>query len=161
MVSLRTSRQSGVTLIEVIIAVGIITVMLVAVGLSVTAYMSARSELLSDAKSLYLAEEGYEFLRLLREEDWTTLSSLTVGTTYYFDIATTTIALGGAAEVIDDEYYRSFVLQNVYRDGSDDITASTTAGATLDADTLHATVSVFGPTGTTSLEAIIANIHAI
>lgn len=155
------TRQSGITLIEVLIAISIITAMLVAVGLSVTAYVDARADLLDDMKAVYLAEEGYEVLRALRDEDWNTLDTLSLDTTYYFDLATTTLAVGGTPEVIDGSFTRSFALREVYRDSDDDITASTTTGATVDTEILEVEVTVVGPTGTTSMKSLLSNINAI
>ena len=130
-------------------------------GISVNTFVDARRALLNDTKSLYLAEEGYETLRALRDDDWNTLDALIIGTTYYLDVATTTIAVSGTPEVIDGEFYRSFVFNDVYRDADDDVTASTTPGATVDPEILEVTVSVFGPSGTSSLTALLTNLHAI
>lgn len=157
----KSSSELGVTLVEVMMAISIVAAMVVAVGLSVTTYVTARSELLVNLKTVYLAEEGHELLRALRDEDWNNLDSLTIGNQYYFDISTTTISTSVTQEVIDFDYYRSFVLAEVYRDGDDDITSSTTPGATVDTELFEAKVSVFGPVGTTTFTSIIANIHAI
>ena len=156
-------RQKGVTLIEVLIAISIISTIVIAVGFSVNTFVDARTNLLHNTRAVYLAEEGYEIIRALRDDSWSTLDALTLSDTHYLDVATSTIAFSGTQEVIDGLYYRSFVLSEVYRDGSsgDDITASTTAGATVDADMVEVTVSVFGPTGTTSLTAILSNLYAI
>ena len=153
--------QQGITLIEVLAALSIIAVMVVVIGFSVTSFVDARSELLNNTKAVYLAEEGYEILRALRNDDWSIIDALVIGDTNYFAVATTTIAVSGTPEVIDGEFYRSFKLSSVYRDGDDDITDSTTPGAVVDTEILEVTVSVFGPTGTTSLTAILSNIFAI
>ncbi len=157
---LKQLRQSGVSLIEVMVAVSIIASMLGVVGFSVQSYVNARANLVNDMKALYLAEEGYEILRALRDDDWTTLSDLTIGSTYYLSVSTTTIATTTTQEIIDGEFYRSFVLDEVYRDGDDDVTVSTTPGATVDPDTLEMTMSVGGPSGTTTLRALLTNLHA-
>jgi prepilin-type N-terminal cleavage/methylation domain-containing protein len=154
-------RQSGVSLIEVMMAMAIISSLVIAIGWSITTYVDARSALLNDVKNVYLAEEGYEIIRALRDDDWNTIDALTVGDTHYLDVSTSTIAIGGGPEVIDGEFYRSFVLTEVYRDSNDDVTASTTPGALVDTEILEVKVSVFGPTGTTSLSALVSNLHAI
>lgn len=151
--------QRGVTLIEVVIAIAIISIMIVVVGYSVMTYVDARAQLLDNTKKLYLAEEGIELLRVLRDEDWTAIESLTVDDTYGFSVSTTTIATTGAIEEIDGTFYRSFVVSVVRRDANDDIDFS--GGGTIDSDTRLVTVSVFGPTSTTSLSAILTNINAI
>lgn len=152
-------KQSGITLVEVLVAISVIAVMVMVVGYSVITYVDARSQLVSDMKGLYLAEEGYEMLRFLRDEDWNTIDGLTVGNTYSFSVSTTTIGITNTIEVIDGSYYRSFVVSGVKRNANDDIDFS--GVGTTDDDTKLVTVSVYGPTGTTSLSAILANIYAL
>jgi type II secretory pathway pseudopilin PulG len=152
--------QRGITLIEVAVSITIITAILVVVGFSVNAYVEARSQLLVNAKALYLAEEGYEIIRALRDDDWSTFEGLSNNTTQYLSVATTTIGVGVGPEEIDAEFVRSFTLEAVYRDGDDDVVDSSTPGAVVDPDTRLVTVSVAGPTGTTTLQAVLANIHA-
>lgn len=146
-------------MIEVVIAIAIISIMIVVVGYSVMTYVDARAQLLDNTKKLYLAEEGIELLRVLRDEDWTAIESLTVDDTYGFSVSTTTIATAGTVEEIDGTFYRSFVVSAVRRDANDDI--DFLGGGTIDPDTRLVTVSVFGPTSTTSLSAILTNINAI
>lgn len=154
-----TLRQSGITLIEVMVAVAIIAIIAVTVGYSVTTYVQARAALLTDTKALYLAEEGYEILRVLRDEDWNNIDSLTLGNTYSFDVTTTTISLSNTVEVVDSEYYRSFKVSEIERDANDDITFSGFGSA--DSGARMVMVAVFGPTGTTSLSGVLTNINAI
>ncbi len=154
-----SARQRGITLIEVIIAISTIGLIVVVVGFSVTTFVDARSQLLNDMKGVYLAEEGYELLRMLRDEDWTTVEALTIGDTYSFAVATTTVAIVSGVEEIDSAFYRSFELAEVRRNGSDDIDLS--GAGTVDDEARLVTVSVFGPTGTTSFSGILTNIHAL
>ena len=154
------TRNHGVTLIEVLIALSIVAVILIVVGFSVTAYVDARKNLLTQTKTTYLLEEGYETLRAIRDTNWSTLSGLTVGTRYYFSLSTTTLAVNTTPEVIDGEYRRSFVVRSVYRNNSKDIVASTTSGATIDANSRQVDISVASSLGTSSASAILTNIHA-
>ena len=153
--------QQGVSLIEVIMAMAIVSTIVAVVGYSITTFVDARSQLLHNTKAVYLAEEGYEILYALRHDDWSIIDALAIGSTHYLDVSTTTIAVSGTAEAIDGQYYRSFELADVYRDSNDDITDSSTAGAVIDDELREVTVSVFGPTGTSSLTAILSNIHAL
>lgn len=152
------NNQRGVTLIEVIIAISIATIMLMTVGFSVTTYVDTRTNLLSDTKAVYLAEEGYEILRTIRDDDWNILSTLVIGTTYYLDITPTTLGVTNTPEIIDGEFYREFEISRVSRDINGDIVDS---GGTVDPNTLHFTISAGGPAGTTTLDVLITNIHAI
>lgn len=157
----RATRESGVTLIEVIVGVSVISALLVAIGLSITAYMDARENLLTRTKATYLAEEGYEIIRALRDNDWNTIDAITVDTVQYLDVSPASVGVGVSPEIIDSEYRRSFIVREVYRDANDDIVASTTAGATVDDGSREISVYVAGPAGTTTMQAILANVRAI
>jgi len=157
----RPLPQTGVTLIEVVLGVSIVALMVVTIGFSVNAYVNARTALLDNMKATYLAEDGYEIIRALRDTDWNTIDALSVNTLHYLSVSTSTIAATTTPEVIDTKFRRSFVLRNVYRNGSDDIVASTTVGATIDDGVRSVEIYVSSPNGTTSLEAILANVHAI
>ena len=155
------SLQSGITLIEVIVGVSIIAVSLVAIGFSVTAYVDARSALLTNAKTAYLAEEGYEILRALRDEDWNTIDALPLNTTQYLAVSTTTIGVTNTPEVIDADFSRSFVVRPLYRNATDDVVSSTALGATVDDNGREIEINVIGPAGTSTFEAILTNLYAI
>lgn len=154
------ATQSGVALVEVILGISIITAMLVAVGFSVMAYVDARAALLDDARALYLAEEGYELARILRDEDWNTIDALALDTLHFFSVTTTTIAVSTSLEQIDD-LYRGFELAAAYRDSDDDLTDASDPSATVDPDVRLLTVYVWDGTATTSLPAVLTNLHAI
>lgn len=153
-------KQLGISLIEVLVGVSIIAVSLIAIGFSVTAYIDARAALLVNTKSVYLAEEGYEVLRALRDIDWNTIDALALDTEHYFDISTTTIGVTATPEIIDSEYRRWFVLSEVYRNNSDDIVIGA-LGGTVDDGSREVTIYVQSPVGTSSMQAILTNLHAI
>lgn len=153
--------QRGVTLIEVLVGISILAVTLIAIGFSVTSYVTARQELVSETKATYLTEEGYEVLRAIRDTDWNTLQALTPNATYYLALSTTTFATSNTPEIIDSTYRRSFIVRSVYRNATSDIVGSGAAGATLDNGTRQFDISVNGPTGTTTFYAILTNVHAI
>jgi len=150
----------GFSLIEVIIGIAILASILVASGLAVTGFVDARAQLVDDTVTLYLAEEGYELLRAIRENDWDELSVLTIGDTYYLDVAAA-IDITTTPEVIDGTFTRSFVVDRVSRDSDDDIVPNGTSGSSVDGDVLQATVTVVGPTGTQTVTGILTNIYAI
>lgn len=157
----RRSKQSGVTLVEVVIGIGIISVSLVSIGLSINTYVAARSALLNNLKATYLAEEGYEIIRAVRDTNWNTIDALTANNTYYLDISGVSPVINTTPEIIDTNFRRSFVVREVYRNGSDDIVSSTTVGANVDDGSRQFDVFVSGPNGTTTFQAILSNIYAI
>lgn len=151
-------QNQGVTLVEALVGVAIVGIILVFVTYAQNQYFSASKTALQTTKATYLAEEGQEFLRYLRDEDWNQLESLTTGTTYYFDVGSGTIAVTAVPEVIDGTYARSFTLAPLSRDGSGDFV---TSGGTDDPQSRVATVRVIGGAASTSLVAIVANVHNI
>lgn len=154
------TKKSGVTLVEVILGISIISIAAVAIGYSIDAYVATRAALLSDLKAAYLAEEGYELVRSVRDDDWMVLGALALDTLHYLDVSSTTATVTATPEVIDGEYTRSFELEALYRNASDDVTTFGAPGATIDDGGRRLEVNVHGPNGTTTFEAIITNIHA-
>lgn len=150
----------GVTVVEVLIGTTIILVVLVGITSAITQIVQARGSINSDLKVLYLAESGHEYLRYLRDDDWSNIDGLTPDTYYYFDISTTSIAITTTPEVIAGEYTRRFHVRELYRDGSDDIVASTTGLGTVDPEGYEIWVDVGSSSGTTTLKGILTNLFA-
>lgn len=143
---------------EVLIGVSLVTIIAVFVGITVTQFVNTRNVILSDTKKMYLAEEGYEIIRFLRDENWTNISGLSANTYYHLQVSTTTVSIGGSSEVIDGRYHRSFLIQPIYRNGSGNVVASTTAGASLDTDTKKVFIYVGDINGTTTINALLTNL---
>lgn len=144
-----------------VIGIGIISVSLVAIGLSINTYVAARSALLNNLKATYLAEEGYEIIRAVRDTNWNTIDALTANSTYYLNVSGAAPAITTIPEIIDTNFRRSFVVRNVYRNNNDDIVSSTTPSATIDDGSRQFDMFVSGPNGTTTFQAILSNIYAI
>ena len=151
------NNQSGFGLVEIVVAVTIITIVSIFISLTITQVIQARTVMLQDTHKLYLAEEGYEMVRFLRDDSWSAISSLSYDQAYYFDSSTTTIALSVDPEVIG-QYTRSFRLLPVYRSGAGEIVDGGEIGATIDEGSRFVRVHVVDDNGTTTVEAIMANI---
>ena len=154
----KQTNKRGVALVEVLIGVSLITIVVAFVGLAVTQFVNTRNVILSDTKKMYLAEEGYEIVRYLRDENWSNISNLTNNTYYFLQVSTTTLSIGGSSELIDGVYNRSFLVQPVYRDSSGNIFNTNGAGTTLDSDTKKLIVYVSDVNGTTSVSALLTNL---
>lgn len=153
------NKNQGITLIEVLVAVSILAVVSVFVGATVTQFTLTRNQILDETKKAYLAEEGYEILRYMKDDDWSSIDTLSFDTEYYFDISTTTLGIvSNPPEVIDGKFNRGFILQEVHRDGLDNIVASTTGGTTIDNDMKRVFVYVYDNNSTTTYEALLANL---
>lgn len=146
----------GLTLIEVLIGVAIAGLVIVFIAHTITLFTAASEEALDRTQALYLAEEGIEILRYLRDADWNTIENeLSVGTTYYFDVSTTTLATTTVVETIG-QFTRSFELSEVERDSDDDIISS---GGTVDSGSRFATVTVSWGSESVSLTSLLTDLQ--
>ncbi len=132
-------QKKAFSIIEVIVAAAIVLLVgTVFVGvLSQTISLSGRSMHVIQASSLL--EEGAEAVKTIRDNDWTTISNLTVGTTYYLSYSSVTNlwSLTTTPSTIGI-FTRTVVISAVNRDSNDDIVSS---GGTLDVKTKKVTIT--------------------
>ena len=155
---LNNKKYRGIALTEVILGAAVAGIILVGISHTLTLFLKASNGTLEQTKALYLAEEGHELLRYIRDENWNTLDGLTTGTTYYLTVSTTTIGTTTTPEVIDTDYTRSFVLNNLNRDSNDDFVES---GGSSDPDSRIVTVTVSWGSKSVTLDSILTNIFDI
>jgi len=160
---IKINYKNGSSLVEIVVAIFIFTVVLgLLINISST-YLSSSGDNLNIAKGAYLAEEGIEAVKIIRDSGWSNISSLSNNTNYYlyFNTSSSTNIWQAttSALIIDSIFARTFVLNPVYRDSNGRIINS---GGTLDANTEQVVVSVSWPskasTMTKSLSTYIANI---
>ena len=156
----QTATNRGMSVVEVILGLVILTISVVAIAYTISNVTQAREQLNSDLKAIYLAEAGYELVRYVRDADWATIDTLPTDTVRYLDVSSSTISITTTPEVIDGEYLRRFHLRPLYRDTNDDIVASTTAGSSIDDESYEVWVEVGGPSGTSTFKGILTNIFA-
>jgi len=158
---MKNKTNKGVAMVEILVAAAIIASSFVAV-LGVYASLSSLSlRSLPKLQAALLAEEGVEALHSMRDEGYNAnIGNLSTAQTYYLAYiqnieayrATTTTT------VIDSRFYRTFQIENVYRDGAYNIASS----GTLDTDTKKATVVVSwqnnNATSTHTLQTYVFNI---
>lgn len=157
---MRAISGRGFGLAEIVIGAAIVSLALFGIIASVQIALRVSEESLSRTRASFLLEEGVEAARVLRDAGWSAnIAGLVPGTRYYpafsgglWRATTTNIYIGG--------FERYFVLDNVYRNGSDDIAAS----GTLDANTRKVSVFVswVTRTGTTteSVSTYLTNLFA-
>lgn len=92
-------------------------------------------------RAAFLAEEGLEAVRILRDTSFTAnIAPLNLAQDYYLTFTAGAWQLGATpAPLVDNIFDRRVVLSAVYRDSSD---AITTTGGTLDPNTKKITVQV-------------------
>ncbi|MBI2098658.1 MAG: hypothetical protein HYT49_03375 [Candidatus Wildermuthbacteria bacterium] len=133
--------QRGGSLVEIVVASGIIMGSLAAI-LGLAAFFLATSQVVQQtSQATALAQEALEIARNVRDgTDWATgLGALTLGDFYHPEQfgSPPEWTLASGPETIG-EFTRQIVFEEVYRDGSDNISAS----GTLDPDTIKAIVQV-------------------
>ena len=133
----RISSKKGSLLLEVLIVVSIVTVSVLA-ALSVTQksiYLARQS--LRQAQAAFLLEEGTEATRIVRDNAWSGMSSLTVDTNYYLSFSGGTWVLSSTPSQVY-VFTREIVFSSAYRDSSQNLAPS----GTLDNQTRLVTVTV-------------------
>ncbi len=120
-------KLKAFTLIEVLLAIVIFTISSIAVvSLSIdTLNRDVKTELSNEA--LHYAQEGIEATRAIRSENYWDLVTGEYGLSFVGD----TWSFTSAPEVIDAFYERTIFIEDVYRDGSNNIAAT----GTLDPNT--------------------------
>ena len=131
-------NEKGFTLVEVLIACFIISVTTLALMSAASKGIELSSRALRQAQASMIAEEGVEAVKIIRDADWNTISSLSLDTDYYLSFYTgsntwslQTTPSTNPATPIDDRFTRTIVFSAVYRDSNDDIASS----GTLDSGT--------------------------
>lgn len=161
MKNLNKNPNSGLTLVEVLIATSVILVFLLAFSSVHNLYLKTAFSNGEVIKATELVEESLEVVRFLRDSSWNTnITPLSLDTDYHLVFeggewqVTTTEAL------IDNLFERVVTLSAVYRD---DVSADiVSGGGTLDPGTLLVVSSVSwssgGATTTKSISTYVTNI---
>ncbi len=156
-----TYLQRGITLVEVLVGVSIFSMVLVFTAYTLTMYLTAGTETRETVKAQYLALEGMELIRAVRDNDWNIVAGLTVDAPQYLEITPSAITIGGTVEIVDAYYERQIITETVYRNSEDDVVASTTAGATVDADSRWIRVLVSWGGKSLELKALLTNLFDV
>src|SRR3989344_1824221 len=123
--SLKLRRQSGFGLLEIVIAVSIIGAVVFALSSVFLMSNKLETRASNQIRANFLAEEGLEALRFLRDESWSGhLANLNTATTYYLSFNAADSAWSVSISdpgLIGGIFARSFVVGAVNRDGSDDV----------------------------------------
>jgi len=157
----KSSARSGITLIEVVIALAIVLMVLAFIGLAINQYVQARNLVLNDVRKVFLVEQAYEMARLVRDSDWSHISSRSIGQPFFLSVSTSTIAFTSVPELVFDRYHRQLILENVYRDPQGVIVGPTGPGGTLDNQARHLVIQVGDQAGTTTFRSLLVNFSAL
>lgn len=125
---MRLVKIAGQSLVEILIAVGVSSLIIGSVVTTYIASLNSNANARINAVATQLAQETFDNVKAMSEADWNSIYLKTKNTNYYlqlngtgsFDVITGTenIAAGGT------NYTRAFTLQNVSRSLGGDIVAS-------------------------------------
>lgn len=152
----------GVSSIEILIGVSIAATILISASFAIVTFINTSHTISEKTQALYLAEEGIELARYIRDNDWTDISGLTMGNTYYFELTTSSVDIGSTPETIGN-FSRSVTFENVYRHTStDEILASTSPSVAEDVNTKYITVTITGGSlsDSVSITSILTDINS-
>lgn len=154
-------KNKGFMVVEVLLAASIITVSILAATAVAQKSIYVSRQAFHATQANFLLEEGAEAVRILRDNAWSNISNLTIGSNYYPTFSGGTWSLSSTANTVGI-FTRRVSMANVNRDNTTkDIVSS---GGTLDVGTKLVTVTVFwvegGTTITKTLQFFIINIFS-
>lgn len=140
----KVNFKKGSGLVEILVAIFVFTVILSSLIFVSSAYLSGSADSLKSAKGAYLAQEGIEVVKIMRDYSWTNISGLSTSTTYYIYWNTSsstnnTWATTTTYTTTDSVFTRTLKFDSVSRDANGRIVAS---GGKLDVNSRKVTVSI-------------------
>lgn len=156
----RKNYQRGATLVEAVVAVSVFLVVVLSLSGVITFSMKAVLENATKVQAGFLAEEGLEAVRLMRDAGWTAnIAGQSSGTPFYLEFNGAAWTATETSTTIEGIFERQVVFADVYRDFSQNIVSS---GGTLDPNIRKVTVEVSwlsaGATTTRALSTYLANV---
>lgn len=127
-------------MVEILIAIFIFMIVLGALITANNLYFSGSSSNLKLVQATYLAEEGMEAARIIRDTNWTNLSALLNDIPYYLYFDTASSIWKATTTVSNIDFFnRTLELSAVNRDASGKIIVGS---GTIDPNTRKVTISV-------------------
>ncbi len=159
--------KKGFSLVEIVIGAAIITVAGVAILNSYAFIIQSEIRINKSIEGTYLAEEGIESMKYLRDKGWTAnILNLSTSSTYYLSVSTSsgvaTFSVTTTPQISNSIFTRKINLSSINRSATTyDIVSS---GGTYDADTRKINVTVTWPafnnaTMTRALSSYITNLN--
>lgn len=154
-------RDKGISLVELLVGAAILTMFIVALVVVFQNFLVQSFNSVEKVQASYLAEEGIEVFKALRDDGWEeNIADLEEGTVYYLNFSDGAWQLvSSQPALIEGSFDRALIIEEVYRDGSDDISDS----GTVDPNTKKVSVSVSwlqgNATTTNVVSTYVTNFH--
>ena len=147
-------KSKGVGLVEILIVLAVVGVGFLAIISFLIFSRGVTFQVARNTEAAALAEEAIEAVRGMRDEGWTAnIAPLTSGATYYPVVTADKWTLSTTNPgPLSNLYTRTVVVEDVGRDGNDDIVAS---GGTPDPNTKKVTATVSWTESTQSKQVVL------
>lgn len=155
---LSANDHKGFGVVEIIIGSALISIALIGLIGAFQSSLVASREAGRKLTATFLAEEGVEAARLMRDRSWTNISRLSTTTVYYLTFTGGTWSTTTVSSQIFGTYYRTVRVSDVKRDGSQDIAETGTWDPNTKKVTTDVSWSKRGATTTVSLSSYLTNI---
>lgn len=139
-------REAGFLMAEVLVAASIMTVSTLAAMYITQKSVEVSNGAVRASQAAFLLEEGAEVVRILRDNGWSNITSLTAGSTYYPLYSSGSWTLSGTPNTVG-VFTRTVSISNVNRDNT---TEDISANGTNDPGTKLVTVTVTWQNGGTT-----------
>jgi len=153
-------KLTGFATIEILIASTVVSVALIALTLATQKAVDLSTVAVEKVQAGFLLTEGAEAIKLIRDNNWTTILALSENTNYYFSWSGSSWTITTTPVASISGFTRSFVVNDVYRNGSDDIDPDDSG--TIDPDVNLIIISVSwvkgGATFTETLPFYVTNL---
>lgn len=157
------SSKRGFSIIEIIVALTMLGIVVLTIAQFSQVFLRATRLVSERTQAVFLAQEGVEAVRHLRDVSWTdNIDTLVSGTMYYVAFTSSTPAYSLTTTepaLLLDIFERTVTPYTVLRDANDDIIQS---GGTTDTSTMRFVVDVswrqYGATTTESVEFYLADL---
>lgn len=152
--------KRGIGLVEVVVGIAIFVAGVVAIIGGFRFFLVTGLANLNTVKAEFLLEEGFEAVRVMRDNAYDpNITDLVGAGTYYLTFTGNTWATTTSPTLVDGTFARTISLEEVRRDSNDDIVSS---GGSVDSNTAEVTVTVAwnnrGATTTKSVTGYITNL---
>ncbi|MBI2039313.1 MAG: hypothetical protein HYT22_03500 [Candidatus Niyogibacteria bacterium] len=120
-------NNKGFAVLEIVVSVSLIAVALFA--LSGTARLAYRAigEASDRIRAGFLLEEGFEALKTIRDDSWSSIENLALDQPYYLEFSGGRWNATTSPQLADSLFTRSFTVRAVFRDGTENIAPSGTS----------------------------------
>ncbi len=138
------SPSRGISLVEVMVGSTVILAVLAGLSAAFERYAAALFRTTERTQATYLAEEGMEAARILRDTSWADFAALTRDAPYRLTFVSGAWEATTSEALIDGVFDRTMVLSDVYRRTSDDDIVASTSPDTkaVDPDARHVALAV-------------------